>query len=513
MSSKLLKSTFTVSSMTMLSRILGFVRDIILARFFGASAAMDAFLIAFKIPNFFRRLFAEGAFNQAFVPVLSECKEKEDEARLKDLVNKVAGSLGIILTVITILGMLGAPFVIMVFAPGAYLHDQAKYQLATELLRYTFPYLLFISLTAFAGGILNTLGKFSGPAFTPVLLNVCLISAAIWLAPMMDRPIIALGWGVFIAGIVQFLFQIPFLCKVGLLPRPQIDFKDPGVQKIKTLIIPALFGVSVSQINLLLDLILASFLVSGSISWLYYSDRLMEFPLGIFGVAMATVILPSLSKKHANEDPRAFSDTLDWALRIALIIAIPAAVALVILAGPMISTMFQSDAFTAEDVRLSSYSLMAYSAGLVGFIFIKILAPGYFARQDTRTPVKIGIIAMGANMVFNLMLVFPLQHTGLALATSLSALVNAGLLYRGLRAGGVFHPKAGWGLLILKVVLACLIMAGVLLWGAGSLESWTSSGLGQKVWQLLSLIVVGMIVYFMALLVLRVNIKALLVGR
>jgi len=499
--------------MTTLSRILGFVRDIIFARLFGASAAMDAFLIAFKIPNFFRRLFAEGAFNQAFIPVLSEYKTQQDPHALKNLIDRVAGSLGIILLFITITGMLAAPLVIMIFAPGTYLHDPAKYYLASDLLRLTFPYLLFISLTALAGGILNTMGHYWVSAFTPVLLNVCLIAAALWIAPFMDNPIESLAWGVFVAGILQFLFQIPFLKKIGLLPRPKIAFSDPGVQKIKTLIIPALFGVSVSQINLLLDLALASLLITGSISWLYFSDRLMEFPLGVFGVALATVILPSLSQKHAQDDPRAFSNTLDWALRLCLSIGLPAALALAVLAGPMIATLFQSEAFTAEDVQRAASSLTAYSAGLLGFMFIKVLAPGFFARQDTKTPVKIGIIAMVANMVFNLILIWPLQHVGLALATSLSSLLNAGLLYWKLRSTQFYQPASGWCRLLLQIGSSSLIMALVLWLGAGDLSEWTSASVSHKILWLLGLIGLGTVVYFMALRVTGVNLKSLLLGR
>ena len=499
--------------MTTLSRILGFVRDIMFARLFGASAAMDAFLIAFKIPNFFRRLFAEGAFNQAFVPVLSACKAQHKHADLQHLVDRVAGSLGIILSVITVLGMLLAPLVIMVFAPGAYLNDPDKYRLASDLLRLTFPYLLFISLTALAGGILNTMGRYWVPSFTPVLLNVCMIAAALWLAPRMDNPIESLAWGVFVAGIVQFLFQIPFLMQVGLLPRPKIDFADAGVQKIKTLIIPALFGVSVSQINLLLDLALASLLITGSISWLYFSDRLMEFPLGVFGVALATVILPSLSKKHAQDDPQSFSDTLDWALRLGMIIGLPAAIALAVLAGPMISTLFQSEAFSAEDVRQSSHSLMAYAAGLLGFMFIKVLAPGFFARQDTKTPVKIGIISMAANMLFNLILIWHLKHVGLALATSISSLLNASLLYWKLRTQGVYMPLPGWFKLLLQVGGSSMVMATMLWFASGTLADWTSALVGYKILWLLLLIVLGTATYFMSLRVVGVDLKGLLLGR
>jgi len=508
MSKKLVKSTATVSGMTLLSRILGFIRDMVVARIFGAGLGTDAFFVAFKIPNFMRRLFAEGAFSQSFVPVLSEYKTQCEHDEVKRLADDVAGTFGAILLLITIIGVLAAPLLIAVFAPG-FLDEPGKYDLATEMLRFTFPYIFFISLTAFAGGILNTYGRFGVPAFTPVLLNLVLISCALWLAPQMDEPIMALAWGVFFAGMAQLLFQFPFLAKLKLLPRPRFNRKSEGVQKIKTLMIPAIFGSSVAQINLLLDTLIASFLVTGSVTWLYFSDRLVEFPLGVFGIALATVILPNLSKQHAASSTEAFSRTLDWALRWVLIVGTPAMVGLFLLAGPMLATLFQYGAFSQHDVEMASRSLMAYSFGLMGFILVKVLSPGFFARQDTKTPVKIGIIAMVANMVMNLILVFPLAHAGLALATSLSAFLNAFLLFRVLRREGVYKPESGWLKLMLQVLLANLAMATLLWWGASDLQAWFAWSGWQRSMQLLLWIAAGAVLYFAVLLLSGVKFRQL----
>jgi putative peptidoglycan lipid II flippase len=481
--------------MTLLSRLLGFVRDVVFARLFGAGVGMDAFLVAFKIPNFLRRMFAEGAFSQGFVPVLSEVKARQGEAEVKRLVDHVAGTLGLVLFGLTAVAVIAAPLLIMLFAPG-FLGDDGRFDLAAGMLRITFPYLLFISLTACAGGILNAYGRFAVPAFTPVLLNLALLGAAWWLAPRMAEPITALAWGVFVAGIAQLAFQLPFLARLGLLPRPRPSFRDPGVRRILKLMGPALFGASVTQVNLLIDTLIASFLVAGSVSWLYYSDRLVEFPLGVFGIALATVILPSLSRRHAETDPEAFSRTIDWALRWVLLLGTPCAVGLMVLAGPILSTLFQYDAFAVHDVDMAARSLMAYAVGLQGFILVKVLAPGYFARQDTRTPVRIGIIAMLVNVVLNLALVVPLAHAGLALATSLAAFVNGGLLLRGLRRDGVYRPQPGWPALALRVALASLAMAGLLWWGSGDLDRWSAWSGPVRAGQLLLWVTLGAAAYF-----------------
>lgn len=496
----LAKSIAKVGSNTFLSRILGFVRDLVVARVFGADAGTDAFFVAFKIPNFMRRLFAEGAFAMAFVPVLNEYKAKRGFPELKRFVDDVAGALGAALLGVTILGVLGAPLVILAFAPG-FADDVGKQALAIEMLRLTFPYLLFISLTAFAGGILNTYERFGVPAFTPVLLNLSLIACALWLAPRMERPIVSLAWGVFIAGVVQLAFQLPFLARIKLLPRPRLNSKDPGVKRIVRLMVPALFGVSVTQITLLVDTLLASFLANGSISWLYYGDRLMEFPLGILGVALGTVILPRLSQKHAERSPEDFSRTLDWALRWVLLLGVPAAVGLLVLAGPLMATLFHSGEFSGEDVNMAARALMAYSLGLAAQMGIKVLAPGFYARQDMKTPVRIAVIAMVTDMAVALMLMLPLGHVGLALATTMAATVNASLLLRGLLREGSYRPQAGWPWLLARGLGACSIMALVLWWGAGDTPDWLATGAWERVVRLLGLILVGGVAYALSLLV------------
>ncbi len=499
----LFKSLTTVGGNTLLSRILGFVRDLVLARLFGADAATDAFFVAFRIPNFLRRLFGEGAFATAFVPVLTEYKETRSYEDLKGLVDHVAGTLGLVLLVVSLVGVVAAPLVVSLFAFGWVLDGaERKLALATPMLRLTFPYLFFISLTAFAGGILNAHNRFAVPAFTPVLLNLCLIGAALWLSPWMSEPVTALAWGVLIAGVVQFTFQLPFLHRLKLLPRPRVRRGHEGVGRILKLMVPALFAVSVVQINLLLDTVLASFLQTGSISWLYYSDRLMEFPQGVLGVALGTVILPALSRGHAAKDPVAFGRTLDWGLRTTVIFGLPAAVGLAVLAGPMIATLFLSERFDFHDVVMARQSLVAYASGLLAFILIKVLAPGYYSRQDTRTPVKIGIIAMVVNMGFNLALILPLQHAGLALATALSAYVNAGLLYRGLRKAGVYAPSAAWKRLWIQVILGCGVMATVLLLLAPALEAWRDWSLWQRALQLGWWVAVGAASYLFTLVAL-----------
>lgn len=504
----LLRSGMVVSVMTMLSRVLGMVRDIVVAAFFGSQSEADAFFIAFKIPNFMRRLFAEGAFNQAFVPVLSEYRTKRSLAEVKELVDRVAGTLGITLVAITALGVAGAPLLITLFAPGFH-GDTEKLALASDMLRITFPYLLLISLTALCGSILNSYGRFAVPAFTPVLLNLSMIGATLLLTPYFDQPIMALAWGVFMAGVVQLLFQLPFLAQIRLLPIPRPDRKHEGVKRIMTLMLPALFGVSVSQINLLLDTVLASFLETGSISWLYYADRLSELPLGAFGIAIGTVILPALSRQHAGDDPRAFAATLDWAVRMVLLVGVPAALALLLLADPLIATLFHYGAMTERDVAQAAAALRAYSVGVLTFMLIKVLAPGFFARQDMKTPVRIAVICMVVNMVFNLILIWPLAHVGLALATSLSALLNAGLLWWGLRKAGIFQAQPGWLGFALRLTGACAAMAAVVLWLAPGIDQWFAWGWREKALQMAILVLAGGGIFVVVLLALGLRLKHL----
>jgi putative peptidoglycan lipid II flippase len=486
--------------MTMLSRVLGLIRDVVVASYFGASSSADAFFVAFKIPNFLRRLFAEGAFAQAFVPVLSEYRSQRDFNAVQHLVNAVAGTLGGVLVFVTALAVLGAPVLTALFAPGFYMGDSAKFQLAAEMLRITFPYLLLISLTAFAGAVLNSYERFAVPAFTPVLLNVSLIGSAIFLSPFFDPPVLALAWGVMIAGVVQLVFQLPFMARLSLLPKPVWGWNDPGVRRIMKLMVPALFGVSVTQINLLLDTVLASFLQTGSVSWLYYSDRLVELPLGVFGIAIATVILPGLSRKHVEQSNEHFSSTLNWAMQMVLLIGIPAAVALFILAEPMLITLFHYGALTDRDVMMAAMSLRAYACGLLAFMLIKVLATGYFSRQDTKTPVKIGIQAAVANMVFNLVLIGPLAHVGLAAATALSAFMNAGLLLYGLLKSGVLVWSPGWGIQVVRMLVANSVMAVIICQIMASTDQWLQMGLWDRVTEMAILVVAGVVTYSLVLI-------------
>ncbi len=518
MSRALIRSTSVVGSMTLASRILGFVRDIVFARFFGAGLGMDVFVVAFQIPNFLRRLFAEGAFSQAFVPVLAEYHSQRSHEQVRALADRVWGTLGLVLVIVTIVGVLAAPVLVYIFSSG-FAADAPKYELAVDMLRLTFPYLFFISLTALAGGILNTFGRFGPPAFTPVLLNVCLIGAVILVAPHFERPGIGLAIGVFVAGAAQLAFQFPFLRRIAMLPRPTLGFDHEGVKRIFRLMLPALFGSSVAQLNLLIDRHIASWLATGSISWLYYSDRLMEFPLGVFAIALATVILPGLSASHANQRDKEFSATLDWALRLVVLIGLPAAVGLFVLAGPMLATLFQHGEFGARDTAMAAWSLKAYAFGLLGFTLVKVLAPGYFARQDTVHPVRVGIIAMAANIVLNFALVVPMAtlgfvapHMGLALATAISAFINAALLFRGLRRIAVYRPARGWGALAVRALIANTAMAAVLAWLGGDLAGWVSDDWQGRALRLAGCIGAGLIVYLAALVLVGVRIGHFRIG-
>jgi putative peptidoglycan lipid II flippase len=508
--SGLLRSTAVVSAMTLLSRILGLVRDMVFSRFFGADAAMDAFFVAFKIPNVFRRFFAEGAFSQSFVPVFAEYDETREHDEVRKLAGRVGGTLGLILFLFTLLGVIGAPVLISIAGAGWLLNPDAesaeKYELAVDMLRFTFPYLLFVSLTALAGAILNTYKRFAMAAFVPVILNVVLIVFAAFLAPNYPRPGLVLAVGVFVAGIVQLLCMLPALARAKMLVRPRWGWSHPGVKRIINLMVPAIFGSSVAQINILFDTLLASFLVTGSISWLYYSDRLMEFPLGVFGIALATVILPNLSREYAARTMEGFSAMLDWALRLVILIAAPAAVGLFVLSGPALTTIFYGGRFTGDDVSMATISLMAYSFGLLGFTLVKVLAPGYFARQNTKTPVRIGIIALVTNMVLNLVIVVPWYlsgasgaHAGLAMATSVSAFLNAALLYRGLRKEGVLTLSHGWGRFILRVALACAVMAMLLNYFMPEQALWLEADIWRRCTWLVGAVAGGVVAYIATL--------------
>jgi putative peptidoglycan lipid II flippase len=494
MKRSLLKSSYVVATMTVLSRIAGLVREIICANIFGASAGFDAFLVAFRIPNFMRRLFAEGAFAQAFVPVLSEYRQKRSVEDARIFIGRMAGNLSLVLFIVTAIAVLITPILVMIFAPG-FIHDPTRFGLAAAMLRVTFPYLLFISLTAFAGAILNSYDVFSIPAITPVLLNLSLIGAAIFLAPHFKNPVEALAWGVFIGGILQLLLQIPFLKHLHLLPRPQIFWHDPGVKKVITLMVPAIFGVSVAQISLLIDTLFASFLRTGSITWLYFSDRLTNFPLGVFGVALAIVVLPHLSRKHAAKSPQEFSAALDWALRCVFVIGIPSALGLLLLAGPLLATILQHGQFHNFDVIMARKSLIAFSIGLPAFMLIKILASGFYSTQDIKTPVKIAVIAMITNMFLNLALIFPLAHAGLALATTLTSSLNAGLLFYMLCKRKIYVPQKGWLLYASRLAFANLVMAIMLWFSSAKLSVWLSWDNTQRLVHLCLILLGAVIIY------------------
>lgn len=492
MSKALFKSTSVVASMTFVSRVLGFVRDMVAARIFGATAAVDAFYIAFKIPNFMRGLFAEGSFSTAFIPTLSEYKQTRSQEEVQQFVSHIAGTLGLILLGICILGVLGSKGLVSLFAPGL---DPYRFQLAIEMLRITFPYLMLISLTALVGATLNCYGQFWVPAFTPALLNISLIFTAFGVTRFFKVPIEAQAWGVLLAGFLQLGFQLPFLNRLKLLQKPKFNWRDPGVQKVLKLMLPALFGSSIGQISLLLNTIFASFLVAGSVTWLYYSDRLAYFPLGVFGVALMTVILPHLSRQHATKSPELFASTLNWGLRCNLLIGIPASLTMLILSGPLIVTLFHYGKFTIHDVFMTQRSVIAYSVGLQAFMLIKVLAAAFYAQQNIRTPVRIGIIALIANMIFNALLIFPLKHAGLALASSLSAWLNAGLLLWGLQSRQVFQWQSGWLKFMLRLLLANSALCLFLYWAAAATPVWINWSWQQRFSHIFILGIAAIIIY------------------
>jgi len=502
----LLKALAAVGSMTLMSRILGFVRDTLIARVFGAGIYTDAFFVAFKIPNLLRRLFAEGAFSQAFVPVLAEYKNRRGHDATKVLVDHVATLLFLALTVVTLLGVLAAPAVVYLSAPG-FRAEPDKFALTVHMLRVTFPYILFISLVSLAGGVLNTYSRFSVPAFTPVLLNLSFIVGALFLAPYFDPPAMVLAWAVLAGGVLQLAFQMPFLAKLDLVPKFSLNTHDEGVWRILKLMGPAVFGVSIAQLSLLINTIFASFLETGSVSWLYYADRLMEFPTGMLGVALGTILLPSLSKSYADKADGEYSLLMDWGLRLTFLLALPSAVALAVLAAPLVCALFHYGQFTAHDVWMTRQALMAYSLGLLGLILVKVLAPGFYARQNIKTPVKIAIFTLLATQMMNLAFVWKLHHAGLALSIGLGACLNAGLLYYHLRKADVYRPQSGWWLFMFKLACALAVMALALAWLAGSNEAWLHYAAREKMLRMVVLIVGGAGAYFATLWLLGFRFK------
>lgn len=501
----LLRSSGLVSFMTMLSRVVGFVRDLLIAQFFGAQAGIDAFFVAFKIPNFMRRLFAEGAFSQAFVPVLSEYQKTRNERDLKVFISHITGNLFFVLLALTALCVLLSPIIIMIFAPG-FDHDGERYMLASFMLKITFPYLLLISMTALSGAVLNTFGRFGVPSFTPVLLNIAMIVSALYLSPYFHPPVIALAWGVFLGGIIQLIFQIPFLVKAKLFVWPAMNWQDSGVKRVLILMVPALFGVSVAQINLLLDTVFASFLRVGSVSWLYYSDRLTFFPLGVFGVAIATVILPHLSRKHATHSSDSYSQSLDWGIRLILMIALPSTLALLLFSKPLLTALLAYGKFTSFDVMMTRKSLMTFSIGLAAFMLIKVLGSAFYATQNIKTPVKVGACAMLVNTFFCLVLIKPLAHAGLALASSLAGWMNALTLLVLLIKRGIYKPSPKWMVYALQLGFANTVLAISLIL-LRQLHDWVSLNVFLRVSYLSVDVLLAILIYFACLYVsgLRLN--------
>jgi putative peptidoglycan lipid II flippase len=513
----LLRSMFSFSAMTFISRLLGLVREWSINHVFGVSATTDAFWIAFRIPNFMRRLFAEGSFSTAFVPVLTQTKEKRTHEELRELIARTAGTLSVVLLLVTMAGVGWALFASH-YWPDAWVADPVKFHLANTLLAITFPFLFFVSLTALAGGILNSFHRFALPAITPVILNLCMIGGAWWWSRHFAIPIEGLAWSIFVAGILQLAIQFPALRKLDLLVRPRWGWRHPGVQRILQLMLPTLFGSSVAQVNLLLDTFIAAYLIDGSQTWLSNSDRLLEFPLGIFGVALGTVILPSLSRHHVNTDHDGFSRALDWGLRTTLLIAIPAMFGLVLLAKPIVATLFLNGRFKPHDVDMVGLSVSALSFGLPAFALVKVLLPAFYARQDTKTPVRAGVVAMVANMALNVIFVgalfvlwngpsqsgdgllariaqVPGLHLGLALASSFSSYLNFSQLWYALRRDGVYRREPGWGRHLARLALACGLMVAAILIGLYCWPDWTDVPTLERVWHLAVITAVAGTVY------------------
>jgi putative peptidoglycan lipid II flippase len=494
----LLRAAASVSGMTLLSRITGFIRDTLLAIFFGAGMAMDAFVVAFRIPNLLRRLFAEGAFSQAFVPVLGEYRSRNGDAATRELAGKVLAALATVLFIATLIGIIAAPAIVYLSAAG-FAKEPDKFALTVTMLRICFPYILFVSLVSFSAGLLNTYGSFKAPAFTPVLLNVSFIAFAVLVAPHLQTPIVALAWAVFFGGLAQLLFQLPFLRHIGMLPKPRWDPKDEGVIRILKLMAPAALGVSVAQISLLINTQIASWLPNGAVSWLYFADRLMEFPSALLGVALGTVLLPSLVRHHSSANDAAYSRLLDWGLRVTLLLALPAAVALAILAVPLIATLFWHGEFLRHDVLMTRNALVGYAVGLGGIILVKVLAPGFYAKQNIRTPVKVAVVTLVITQLLNAAFVPVFKHAGLALSISVGACFNAAWLWFLMRRSGVYRPEPGWAAFLLKLTVALYLMGGALWWTMGSEASWFEIPAATRAIKLAIVIGVGTIAYFTAL--------------
>jgi putative peptidoglycan lipid II flippase len=502
---KLLKSTALVSAFTFVSRIFGFVRESVIARMFGASAATDAFLVAFRIPNLLRQLFSEGSFSTAFVPVLSDYKANRTPEEMRVFIDHVCGTLAAVLMIVVGLGILFAPFVVMIVAPG-YWGNEAQSRLTTDLLRITFGYIFFVSLCGFAGGIMNTHRRFAVPALTPIFLNIAMIFGAVVLSKFCAVPIAGLAWGVLLGGLIQLVLQIPALMRLGLLPRPRWGWHDSGVKKVLTLMVPSIFGASVAQINMMVDVAIATFLVAGSVTWLSNADRLLQFPQGVFGVALSAVILPHLSGRVAKKDNAGFSASLDWALRMALIIAVPAMLTLIWLAEPVIWSIFGYGKYTAHDVNMAGWSLATLALGLPAFISVKVLAPGFFSRQDTKTPVKAAMTSLISNMFLNAVFVgaalhfsFFAPHAGLSLASAIAGYLNAGLLFYWLRKEKVFVAQPGWLAFAFQLTMAAITLSVLFAYArlhmVDWIGPWQQARAGHRLSAIVAAVAAGGVVY------------------
>lgn len=494
----LLKSLAKISSITLFSRVLGFARDAIVARVFGAEMATDAFFIAFKLPNLLRRIFAEGAFSQAFVPILGEYKNQQGEVAVRTFIAYIAGLLTLALALLTIAGILAAPWVIMITAPG-FIDTQEKFALTTALLRVTFPYILLISLASMVGAILNTWNCFSVPAFAPTLLNVSIICFSLLVAPLFHPPVMALAWAVVVGGVLQLSYQLPHLRRIKMLVMPQLKFRDTTIRPVLRLMGPAILAASVNQTSWIINSIFASFLISGSVSWMYYADRLMEFPSGIFGVALGTILFPFLSRSFSSGNYYEYSRLLDWGLRLCFILALPSSVALCILAKPLIITLFQYGKFSAFDTLMTHRALMAYSVGLIGLILVKVLAPSFYARQDIKTPVRCAIMTFIITQLMNLTFIGPLKHAGLSLSIGLGACLNAGLFYWQLRRKKLFQPQPGWFNFFLRLILAVVVMSVALVVPLMIIPDWSLGSMPWRLLRFIGVVIVGSCAYCVTL--------------
>ena len=517
----LFKSASTVSALTLVSRITGLVRELLIASTFGASAMTDAFNVAFRIPNLFRRLFAEGAFSQAFVPVLAASKSQNGDEQTMLLIDRVATLLSWALLLTCVAGVAAAPFLVYAMASGLK-QDPRGFEAAVFMTRWMFPYIGFMSLVALSSGVLNTWRRFAVPAATPVLLNVAMIAAAWFGAPWFKslgiEPVYALAAGVMVGGVLQLAVQVPALRKLGLLPKISFNWSaarqawaDPATRNIAKLMLPALLGVSVAQISLLINTQIASHLTPGSVSWLTYADRLMEFPTAMLGVAIGVVLMPQLAAAKAANDAQKYSNMLDWGLRIVVLLGLPCAVALLTFAQPLVATLYHYGAFTDRDVAQTTTALMGYGVGLMGLVAIKVLAPGFYASQDIKTPVRIAIVVLVITQLLNMLFVPYLQHAGLALAIGIGALINALWLLVGLIRRGSYRPAPGWGAFVLRVMAASALLAVFLLWAAG-VVNWTGlkTAYLQRIGLLASVLLASGAIYFVALWISGLKLRQLI---